>query len=178
MVLVFCGSKESNNALFIDAAKNLAKTIVEEEQGLIYGGGNIGLMGIIAREVLHYGGHVTGIIPQFLMEFEVGNLDVTELIIVKSMHERKALMCDKADYIIAMPGGFGTLDELFEMLTWLQLGLHSKPIGVLNIDGFFDHLLLQLDRMVSSSLLSVENRKLIQVDSDPARLLKTLREIA
>jgi hypothetical protein len=158
----------------IEMAKQLAVQIVDRGLKLIYGGGNVGLMGVIATEVLAQGGEVIGIIPEFLIHREGGDLELTEQYVVKSMHERKALMVDKTDYIMAIPGGFGTLDELFEMLTWLQLGLHRKPIGLLNFDGFYDHLLLQLQHMVAKGLLRPDNYSLITQATNTHELLDKL----
>jgi uncharacterized protein (TIGR00730 family) len=176
-LLLFCGSSTGNDPEIVEMAKNLGKYLAEHKYRLIYGGGNVGLMGIIANSVMQNGGEVIGIIPEFLMVREVGHVEVTEFYVVKSMHERKALMCDKADLILAIPGGFGTFDELFEMLTWLQLGLHSKPIGLLNYKGFFDLLLKQLDLMVEKGFLRPSNKELILVNESYEALLNTLSKI-
>lgn len=176
-VLLFCGSSKGNDQQIVDMAYALGKYMAENNYRLIYGGGNVGLMGIIANSVMQNGGEVIGIIPEFLMVREVGHVDVTEFYVVKSMHERKALMCDKADIIIAIPGGFGTFDELFEMLTWLQLGLHTKPIGLLNFNGFFDLLLKQLDHMVEKGFLRPSNRDLILVKEDYIEMMEALNKL-
>ena len=176
-LLLFCGSSTGNDPEIVDMARDLGKFLAENKFRLIYGGGNVGLMGIIANSVMQHGGEVIGIIPEFLMVREVGHVEVTEFYVVKSMHERKALMCDKADLIMAIPGGFGTFDELFEMLTWLQLGLHSKPIGLLNYKGFFDLLLKQLDLMVEKGFLRPSNKELILVNESYKDLLNTLSTI-
>ena len=176
-LLLFCGSSKGNDPAIAEMANNLGKYLAENNFRLIYGGGNVGLMGIIANSVMQNGGEVIGIIPEFLMVREVGHVDVTEFHVVKSMHERKALMCDKADLILAIPGGFGTFDELFEMLTWLQLGLHSKPIGLLNFDGFFDLLLKQLDVMVEKGFLRPSNRELILVKDNYIEMMEALSQL-
>lgn len=176
-LLLFCGSSKGNDPAIAEMANNLGKYLAENNFRLIYGGGNVGLMGIIANSVMQNGGEVIGIIPEFLMVREVGHVDVTEFHVVKSMHERKALMCDKADLILAIPGGFGTFDELFEMLTWLQLGLHSKPIGLLNFDGFFDLLLKQLDVMVEKGFLRPSNRDLILVKDSYIEMMEALSQL-
>lgn len=176
-VLLFCGSSKGNDQQIVDMAYALGKYMAENKYRLIYGGGNVGLMGIIANSVMQHGGEVIGIIPEFLMVREVGHVDVTEFFVVKSMHERKALMCDKADLILAIPGGFGTFDELFEMLTWLQLGLHTKPIGLLNFNGFFDLLLKQLDHMVEKGFLRPSNRDLILVKEDYIEMMEALNQL-
>ena len=160
-VLVFCGSSTGNNLKLIEEVKLLARILAEQNIRLIYGGGNVGLMGIIASEMLANNGKVLGVIPEFLRFKESGDLPLTENIVVESMHERKAYMCDQADYVITLPGGFGTMDEMFEMLTWLQLNLHAKPIGILNFEGFYDHLLLQLDQMLKNGFLRSVNRELL-----------------
>ena len=160
-VLVFCGSSTGNNLKLIEEVKLLARLLAENNIRLIYGGGNVGLMGIIASEMLANNGKVLGVIPEFLRFKETGDLPLTENVIVNSMHERKAYMCDQADYVITLPGGFGTMDEMFEMLTWLQLNLHAKPIGILNFEGFYDPLILQLDQMLASGFLRSSNRELL-----------------
>lgn len=176
-ILLFCGSATGNDQLIIEEAKFFGRYLAQNNYRLIYGGGNIGIMGIVATEVMNNGGQVVGIIPQFLMEKEVGKIDTTEIHVVKSMHERKAMMCDYADMVVALPGGFGTFDELFEMLTWLQLGLHSKPIGVLNINGFYDLLLKQLDHLVEKEFLKLSNRELIIVNDNTTDLIKNLENM-
>lgn len=176
-VLLFCGSSTGNDPEIAEMAKSLGRYFAENNFRLIYGGGNVGLMGIIANTVMQHGGEVIGIIPEFLMVREVGHVDVTEFYVVKSMHERKALMCDKADIILAIPGGFGTFDELFEMLTWLQLGLHNKPIGLLNFKGFFDLLLKQLDHMVEKGFLRPSNKELILVKEDYVEMMEALNNL-
>ena len=159
--MVFCGSSTGNNLKLIEEVKLLARLLAENNIRLIYGGGNVGLMGIIASEMLANNGKVLGVIPEFLRFKETGDLPLTENVIVNSMHERKAYMCDQADYVITLPGGFGTMDEMFEMLTWLQLNLHAKPIGILNFEGFYNPLLLQLDQMLANGFLRSSNRELL-----------------
>jgi uncharacterized protein (TIGR00730 family) len=144
--------------------------------GLVYGGGNVGLMGVLARTVMAGGGEVIGVIPHALEERELALYQTTKLHVVGSMHERKALMADLADGFAALPGGFGTCDELFEILTWAQLGLHNKPIGLLNIDRFFTPLLAWLQKVVECGLLKARNLELLRVTDDPAVLLGLLRE--
>ena len=143
---------------------------------LVYGGGSVGLMGVLADSVLSAGGDVTGVIPRFLKEKEVGHDDLTHLIQVESMHERKMKMTELADGFIAMPGGFGTLEELTEVLTWVQLGLVRKPVGLLNVDHFFDNLILQLDIMVEQDLLKQENREILLIDSNPENLVARMQD--
>lgn len=141
---------------------------------MVYGGGRIGLMGRVADAVLAGGGTVIGVIPEALSGKEIAHSGLTELRIVRSMHERKAMMADLADAFIALPGGFGTLDELCEILTWVQLGLHHKAVGLLNVEGFFDPLLAMLDHAVGEGFLRLEHRAVLHVDNDPERLLQTV----
>ncbi len=143
---------------------------------LVYGGGHVGLMGIIADAVLEAGGKVTGVIPKALMDTEVGHDRLTRLLVVKDMHERKALMAEHADGFIAMPGGIGTLEELFEAMTWAQLGFHEKPVGLLNVNGFYDKLTAFLSQQEQEGFLRTEHRELLINESDPSTLLERLRE--
>src|SRR6516164_2274986 len=146
-ICVFCGSSVGDRPIYLQAALELGRAIAERRLGLVYGGGHIGLMGVLADAVLSGGGEVIGVIPQALVDRELAHTGVTELRVVETMHQRKALMADLSDGFLALPGGFGTGDELFEILTWAQLGLHAKPIGVLNVGGYFDPLLAWLDHM-------------------------------
>lgn len=173
-VSVYCGSSLGKEKIYMDKAAELGEVICEHEMSLVYGGGNIGLMGAIANTVLQKGGRVTGVLPHFLNKKEVGNLDVDELILVESMHERKKKISDLSDAFIAMPGGFGTLEEVAEMLTWTQLGLSRKPIGLLNVNNYYDHLLGQFDNMVEEGFLKKDNRKMLVDDPEPRALLKKM----
>ena len=170
-VAVYCGSSSGANPLYIAQAQALGAALVAQNLTLVYGGGRVGLMGTIADAVLAHGGQVIGVIPDFLADKELAHLGCTELHVVKSMHERKLLMADRADGFIAMPGGYGTLEELFEVLTWGQLGLHQKPVALLNVDGYYDHLLLALDRMRDDQLLHTENRAQLLQSPNPEDLL-------
>lgn len=174
-ITVFCGSNSGFRTEYAEAAKNLARLLVEKNIRLVYGGGNVGLMGIIADEVMRAGGEVTGIIPESLDKKEVGHHGITELRIVGSMHERKALMAELADGFIAMPGGIGTFEEFFEILTWAQLGFHKKPCAVLNIAGYYDGLLALCDNAVTEGFVHPQHRQLILEDSDPAALLEKMK---
>lgn len=172
-ILVFCGSKTGNNPIYETTARQLGKMLAERNINLIYGGGNVGLMGVLASATLAAGGTVTGVIPYFLSEKEGGRNDLTELIQVQSMSERKKIMAKRADAIITLPGGYGTLDELFEMLTLVQLSKANHPIGILNVNGFFDHLMAQLDVMEREGLLRLEHRNLLLIaDNIDALLLQ------
>ena len=174
-LLVYCGAHEGYNPSFTQAAKRLGQLMANENIKLVYGGGSIGLMGILADSVLRHGGEVIGVIPDFLDTKEIGHKGITQMHQVKSMHERKALMEKLCDAVIALPGGYGTMDELLEMLTWKQLGLHNKPIGILNINGYYNHFLLQLNRMVEEGFLKASNRDLLQVgETIPSLLAKMI----
>ena len=173
-VCVFAGSSAGNNESHRHATVALAKALAAREIELVYGGGCVGLMGVLADAMLERGLRVIGVIPRSLMEREVGHRGVTELRIVDSMHERKAEMAALSDGFIALPGGFGTLDEMFEVLTWAQLGLHAHPCGVLNSDGYFDALFAFLDRAVAERFLRPEHRALWIADDDANRLLDRL----
>ncbi|MCX2486514.1 TIGR00730 family Rossman fold protein [Pedobacter sp. MR2016-24] len=170
-ICVYCGANFNGDPVLRTAVENLAQTFVDHDIRLIYGGGSVGVMGIIADEVLKRDGLVTGVIPQFLLDLEVGHKEVTELIVTENMHQRKQKMADLADGFVILPGGFGTLEEFFEVLTWLQLGLHHKAIGVLNVGGFYDHLFAQMDVMVEHRLLKPNNRALVLDSAEPAELI-------
>lgn len=160
-ICVFCGSSAGNHPAFVEAAKSLGKQLATSDIQLIFGAGKVGLMGVIADAVLENGGKAIGVIPDFLWGKEVGHTGLTEVHVVDSMHIRKQKMASLADGFIALPGGFGTLEELAEILTWVQLELIRKPIGVLNINGFYDGLLSQLDHMVECGFLTPQNRRLV-----------------
>lgn len=156
------------------AVEDLAEVLTLQGINLVYGGGSVGVMGLLADAVLQRGGTVTGVIPQFLMDKEVGHKGITEMVITENMHQRKKKMADLADGFIILPGGFGTLEEFFEVLTWLQLGLHNKAIGVLNADGYYDHLFAQMDVMVERRFLKPSNRALVLNESNPAVLVEKM----
>jgi uncharacterized protein (TIGR00730 family) len=171
-VCVFCGSSTGINAAYTAAARSLGTTLAEANIRLIFGGGHVGLMGVISNAVLAAGGDVIGVIPKFLVERELAHEGLSDLRIVGSMHERKALMSDLSEGFIALPGGTGTLEEFFEVLTWAQLGEHEKPCGLLNVAGYYDPLLTVFDRMVEADFLSASNRALLLVEDDPEELLQ------
>ena len=171
---VYCGSNLGNRSEILDSARELGIEMALREITLIYGGGRVGIMGVLADAVLNSGGKVMGVIPNFLDAKEVGHKGLTELRIVQTMHERKALMADLSDGFVALPGGFGTLDELFEILTWGQLSLHQKPCGILNSAGYFDDLLKFLDKTVESSFIRPEHRALLICEETPSALLDSL----
>src|SRR5262245_13028978 len=174
-VCVFCGSKSGGRPVFAEAAQRLGRLLAERGLGLIFGGGHIGLMGVLADAVLAAGGEVAGVIPQALVDKELAHSQLTELLIVETMHQRKALMADRADAFVALPGGFGTCEEFFEVLTWAQLGIHDKPIGLLNVAGFFDPLLAWIDGAVAEGFIRPKHRSLLLVAAEPSRLLDELR---
>jgi uncharacterized protein (TIGR00730 family) len=175
-VCVYCGSSPGNRPDYADLARELGRTLAARGLGLVYGGGHVGLMGTLADAVLAAGGEVTGIIPQRLVDAEVAHHGLTSLEIVGSMHERKARMAELADAFIALPGGFGTLDELFEILTWAQLGLHGKPCGLIDFDGYYAPLVTWADSAVRAGFVRSAHRKLLMVDTDIARLLDRLAD--
>ncbi len=174
---VFCGANFNGDPLLKEAAEQLAEVMVNRNIKLVYGGGKVGVMGILADAVLEYGWpRAIGVIPQFLVEKEVAHTGLTELHIVENMHQRKQLMNDLCDGIIMLPGGFGTLEEFFEVLTWLQLGLHNHPLGILNVNGFYDLLLQQLDLMVEQRFLKPANRKLVITSGDAIELVNLMED--
>jgi uncharacterized protein (TIGR00730 family) len=170
-IVVFCGSSEGTNSDFVNQGNVLGKTLAEQEITLIYGGAKIGVMGAVADGALNAKGKVVGVIPDFLKIREVFHTNLTELIITQNMHERKLKMHELSDGIIMLPGGYGTLEEFFEMLTWAQLGLHQYPIGILNTNGFYTELMLMLSKMVDQGFVKKENYNMILVDDTVDGLL-------
>jgi uncharacterized protein (TIGR00730 family) len=173
-VCVYCGSSPGNDPAYSDAARTVGRLLAESGRTLVYGGGHVGLMGVVADAAIAAGGRVIGVIPRSLEEKELAHQGLSELRVVESMHERKAIMADLADAFLALPGGIGTLEELFETWTWCQLGLHAKPCGLLNVAGFYDPLLMLVDRMVESGFIGPAHRSLLLVDFEPVRLLDRL----
>ena len=174
---VFCGANFNGDPILKDTVELLAETMVSQDITLVYGGGRVGVMGILADAVLQRGGKAIGVIPQFLMDKEVGHTGLTELRVVENMHQRKQVMNDLCQGIIMLPGGFGTLEEFFEVLTWLQLGLHNNPVGILNVNGFYDLLLKQMDLMVEQRFLKPANRALVLSSGDPIELISMMNNI-
>jgi hypothetical protein len=174
-IAVFCASSEGNDTKIISEAEALGKTLANENITLVYGAAKIGIMGKIAQASLDNHGKVIGVIPEFLKLKEVVHLGLTELITTDNMHERKLKMHELSDGFITLPGGFGTLEELFEIITWAQLGLHQKPIGLLNINGFYNDLISMLETMVTKGLLKMENFELLIIENDINRLLDKMR---
>ena len=172
---LFCGSSAGSQPAYAKAAADFGMALAERNIRLVYGGGSVGLMGVAADACLAAGGQVIGVIPKLLMDKEVGHHGITQMHIVDNMHERKALMTELCDGFIALPGGFGTLDELFEALTWLQLGYHQKPVGLLNVNGFFDHLVQFIDHSQGERFLRDVHRRSLNVDVDLDKLIEKLR---
>ena len=170
-IAVYCGSSPGADPSFAGAARDLGRAIAQRDYRLVYGGGHVGLMGQVADAALESGGEVLGVITRALADKEVAHAGLTTLHVVTTMHERKALMADESDAFVMMPGGFGTLDEFFEVLTWTQLGIHDKPCAVLNVEGYFDSLLAFVDGAVDQRFVVRDFREAILVDDDPSTLL-------
>jgi len=177
-VCVFCGSSKGKNPKFVEAAKLLGRYLAELNIKLIYGGGKIGLMGVLADSCMANGGHVIGVIPKFLSGKEIAHEGVTELIAVDSMHQRKLKMSELAEGFIALPGGYGTLEEFMEILTWVQLSLVTKPVGILNVDGFYDHLIHQFKTMAEQQLLKRSNLDFFVQADNVKDLLKQFEDLS
>lgn len=173
-VCVFCGSNNGSNGLYADAARAVGRAVAAAGLGLVYGGGRVGLMGELASAAAAAGAEVTGVIPEALVAREIGSDDLGDLRVVGSMHERKALMADLADAFIALPGGFGTLEEFFEVLTWSQLGLHDKALGLLDVAGYYRPLMQFFDHAVAEGFVRQAHRDIVVVDTDPESLLRRL----
>jgi uncharacterized protein (TIGR00730 family) len=175
---IFCGSSPGHDPVYAAGARALGETIARAGIGLVYGGGRVGLMGIVADAAMAAGGEAIGVIPQALFDREVGHAGLTELRVVGSMHERKAMMADLADGFVALPGGIGTLEELFEIWTWGQLGDHRKPVALMNIAGFYDPLTAFLDQLVTAGFFKPEHRAMLIAGTDPAVLIDVMRGYA
>jgi len=173
-VTVFCGSSSGTDEIYKSQATLLGQTLAKQNIELVYGGANVGLMGSVADGVLSNGGKVIGVLPNFLKSKEIAHQHLTELILVETMHERKTKMNELCDGVIALPGGFGTLEEFFEMLTWAQLGLHKKPIAILNIDGFYDSLTILVQTMVDKGFLKEVNQQMLLVSDNIDELLEKM----
>ncbi|MGH7242946.1 MAG: TIGR00730 family Rossman fold protein [Phycisphaerales bacterium] len=173
-IAVFCGAAPGRDPAFAAAARELGGAIARSDRTLVYGGGSVGLMGAVADGALAHQGRITGVITRQLVDKELAHKDVGDMRIVATMHERKMTMATMADAFIALPGGFGTLDELFEILAWAQLQIHTKPVGMLDVGGFFDPLMTFLDKAEDAGFLRLAHREFIVVDPDPADLLKRL----
>ena len=173
-ITVFCGSRPGARPIYADAARALAEALAARHLGLVYGGASVGLMGVLADRAIALGVRTVGVIPEWLVEREIVHLALTESIVTPNMHARKQRMSDLAGGYVAMPGGYGTFDELFEVLTWAQIGLHRKPIGLLDVDGYFAPLLAMVDRGVTEGFIAKEHRALLHVHGDPGELLDAM----
>lgn len=174
-VCIFCGHSKGNAPIYTEIAQATGRLLAAEKIEMIYGGGSRGLMGVVADAALAAGGYVIGVIPDFLNRMEVGHKDVQELLVVKTMHERKQLMADRAEGFMALPGGVGTMDELCEILTWAQLGLHNHPVGLLDVEGFYQPLITFFDQIAAKGFLPAATRARVLTDSDPERLLRKMQ---
>ena len=174
-ICVFCGSSEGARPEYAQAARQMGRALAEQGMGLVYGGGRVGLMGIVADAVMQAGGEAIGVIPEALMRREVGHHGLTELHVVASMHERKALMADLSGGFVALPGGYGTFEEFCEVITWSQLGIHPKPCGLLNVAGYYAPLLAMFDHTVAEGFVRPQHRALVLEDTDPAGLIARMR---
>lgn len=175
-ICVYCGSNPGNSSEFLESARQLAQQLVQRKISLVYGGASVGIMGEIADTVMDNGGEVIGVIPQALVDKEVSHPGLTELKVVSSMHERKQVMADLSQGFIALPGGLGTLEEIFEVLTWAQLGFHQKPCALLNVRGYYDHLTQFLDHAVAQGFIADTHRKMLLVEQDPQHLLDIMTD--
>lgn len=175
-ICVYCGSNFGDRASYRQAAEAMGKLLAQRNIGLVYGGGDVGLMGVVADAAIDAGGEVTGVIPKLLADKEVAHQRLTDLRIVNTMHERKHIMAELSDAFIAMPGGFGTLEELFEVVTWTQLSFHNKACGVLNVDGYYDGLLTFLDHATAEKFIRPHHREIVVVETEPAALLEKLNK--
>lgn len=175
-IAVFCGASSGSNSIYKESATHVGQVLAQQQIELVYGGASIGIMGAVADSILAAGGKAIGVLPSFFTNREVAHEHLTQMIIVETMHERKMTMHDLSDGIIALPGGFGTMEELFEILTWGQLGLHQKPMGLLNVNGFYDPLIRMMDHMVSEGFLMEINRKMVLISDDIEALLVQMRE--
>lgn len=174
-ITVYCGANVGTDKIYAQQAYEVGKTLAQQKITLVYGGGKVGLMGVMANAAMEHGGEVIGVIPHFLCTKEIENNDITEVIKVDTMHQRKTILNDLSDAFIAMPGGFGTMEELFEMLTWAQLGLHKKPIAILNVNGFYDDLLAMIQSMVQKGFLRKENQQMLLCSDSINNLLDQIQ---
>lgn len=174
LIALYCGSRNGNNPVYKNAAIQLAQILAESGFGAVYGGASIGLMGQVADTVLQYGGEVVGVIPQFMLDYEIANDKLTELHIVDTMHTRKALMAERASAFIALPGGLGTFEEILEIATWGQLNQHQKPMIIYNVNGFYDHLVAQLDHAVKEGFLPLQHRAKLLLCQYPQQIMDIL----
>ncbi|MFT5640875.1 MAG: hypothetical protein ACI9A7_000973 [Cyclobacteriaceae bacterium] len=171
---IFCGANKGNNINYEIAAKNLTKVLYDNQIDIVFGGGKVGLMGVIADEMMHLGGAAIGVIPEKLKAMEVGHEGITELHVVDTMHQRKEMMANLADGFIAIPGGIGTMEEIIEVFTWMQIGYHTKPCALLNVNGYFDHFIAFMDKMVEDGFLSQAQRNKMIIEAHPQALIEKI----
>lgn len=177
LIAIYCGSRSGNNPIYSDQAIALAQQLAQQGFGIVYGGASIGLMGQVAETVLQHGGEVVGVIPEFMLDYEIAHNQLTELHIVPSMHERKALMAERASAFIALAGGLGTFEEILEIATWGQLNQHQKPMIIYNVNGFFDHLIAQLDHAVTEGFLPLHHRAKLMICDNLAQICNVLNNL-
>ena len=170
-LLAYCGSSKGKQPIYENEVKKLAAALKKYDAKIIFGAGSVGLMGVLADEYLRFGGECLGVIPSFMEPWEVKHKGIQECIVTESMHERKQLMAEKADGVLTLPGGWGSMDELFEILTWKQLDLHQMPVGILNTNGYYDHLMAQMNHMIQEGFLKEGNLSALQVESNPEQLV-------
>ena len=177
LIALYCGSRSGNKAIYQEKAIALAKGIADHGLGIVYGGASIGLMGQVANTVIEHGGEVVGVIPEFMLDYEIAHNNLTELHVVQTMHERKAMMADRASAFIALPGGLGTFEEILEVATWGQLNQHQKPMILYNVNGFYDHLIQQLDHAVLEGFLPPQHRAKLIVCQSSQQIFNALQNL-
>ena len=177
LIALYCGSRPGNNPIYREKAIHLARGIAEQNFGIVYGGASIGLMGQVADTVIEYGGEVVGVIPEFMLDYEIAHNTLTELHVVQNMHERKAMMAERASAFIALPGGLGTFEEILEVATWGQLNQHQKPMMIFNVNGYYDTLIAQLDHAVEEGFLPLHHRAKVLVCNDIQQIIEVLENL-
>ena len=177
LIALYCGSRPGNNPIYSEKAIHLARGIAEQNFCIVYGGASIGLMGQVADTVIEYGGEVVGVIPEFMLDYEIAHNTLTELHVVQNMHERKAMMAERASAFVALPGGFGTFEEILEIATWAQLNQHQKPMMLYNVNGFYDHMIAQLDHAVAEGFLPPQHRAKLIVCNHSDQIFNAIRNL-
>ena len=177
LIALYCGSRAGNHPIYREKAIHLARGIAEQNFGIVYGGASIGLMGQVADTVIEYGGEVVGVIPEFMLDYEIAHNTLTELHIVQNMHERKAMMAERANAFVALPGGFGTFEEILEIATWTQLNQHQKPMMLYNVNGFYDHMIAQLDHAVAEGFLPPQHRAKLIVCNHSDQIFNAIKNL-
>ena len=177
LIALYCGSRAGNHPIYREKAIHLARGIAEQNFGIVYGGASIGLMGQVADTVIEYGGEVVGVIPEFMLDYEIAHNTLTELHIVQNMHERKAMMAERANAFVALPGGFGTFEEILEIATWAQLNQHQKPMMLYNVNGFYDHMIAQLDHAVAKGFLPPQHRAKLIVCNHSDQIFNAIKNL-